>query len=288
MTLPYIQPVPAEEQGYYDPYYQATGATGERVDQGLDTSSGKGTLAAIADGVITQILGPSSGWPGNYIQYKVTEQGPLLGQLIYYAEGVSPVQGLAVGDTVARGQAVANLTPGWPTGIETGFAAGVGSESYAMAHGGFSESSPNTASGTVWAEIVKALGGPVSPDLAKPENKIYGQAPLGNAAIGQIALGNQSTTPGAGVNAAVSGAAGTVAGAASTAAKTAESLANLAGDVAGFLSSPEKALLTVGLIVLGVMLVYSGVGRAFGVDQPIKSTAQSGAKAAAAGRMAAA
>jgi hypothetical protein len=262
--------------GYYDPYANATVA-GERTDQGLDTSAGKGSLAAIADGIITKILGPSnSGWPGSYIEYKITEPGPLQGQSVYYAEGVTAAQGLQVGQKVTLGQEIANVVPGWHTGIETGFASGTGSESYAMAHGGYVEGQ-STAAGSLWAQIVAGLGGPktTTPSTAP----LVGQAPglpgdplTGATGLQLVTAGNQTTTP-------ASSAVNAVGGAVNSAANAAESIANLAGDIGGFLSNPGKVLLTVALIAVGAMLVYTGVGRMFGIDHPVQQTAQKAAAA---------
>lgn len=262
--------------GYYDPYANATVA-GERTDQGLDTSAGKGSLAAIADGIITKILGPaSSGWPGSYIEYKITQPGPLFGQSVYYAEGVTPAQGLQVGQKVTLGQTIASVIPGWRTGIETGFASGVGSESYAMAHGGYYEGEV-TAAGSEWAQIVAGLGGPKTSTPASAP--LIGQAPslpgdpnTGASGLSLITAGNQTTTP-------ASSVVNTVGDAVSSAADTAESLANIAGDIGSFLSNPGKVLLTIALVLTGAMLVYTGVGRMFGVDHPIQSTEQKVPKA---------
>lgn len=262
--------------GYYDPYANATVA-GERTDQGLDTSAGKGSLAAIADGIITKILGPgASGWPGSYVEYKITEPGPLFGQSVYYAEGVTPVQGLQVGQKVTLGQTIANVVPGWHTGIETGFASGIGSESYAMAHGGYTEGQA-TASGSLWAQIVAGLGGPKTTTPASAP--LVGQAPslpgdpnTGATGLQVITSGNQTQTPASGAINAAGGAIG-------SAVNTAESLANIAGDIGSFLSNPGKVLLTIALVAVGAMLVYTGVGRMFGVDHPIQQTAQKAAAA---------
>lgn len=89
-----------------------------------------------------------------------------------------------------------------------------------------------------------------------------------NASIGSDPISN---TVGAGVGAAKS-AVGAVSGA-----------VDVAGAVAGFVSNPVPALVTIALVALGAVLIFSGVTHALGVDNPIPGVAK---RAAAVGALA--
>jgi hypothetical protein len=147
---------PVSATGYVNPLANAH-VTPERIDQGVDYA-GTGTLGAIGPGVVTQVVQTGSGWEGGgYVEYKLTA-GPDAGKSVYYAEGVSPT--VSVGQTLSAGQPVATLIPGAPHGIEIGWAAGKGEESYANAYGGgYTEGQP-TAAGKAFSDLVASLGGP--------------------------------------------------------------------------------------------------------------------------------
>lgn len=229
----------------------------ERIDQGVDYA-GTGSLVAIARGVVTKVLGSGSGWPGNYIEYQVTDKGsPLYGQSIYYAEGVNPT--VKVGQVLNAGDPVANLIPGWSTGIELGYASGVGSQSYAGAHGGYQEGH-STAAGEAFSKLVAGLGGPAGTSQG---GTVLGSAPQGaSKQLGQLAGTSQSTPIESGIN--------TVTGA-----------VDVVGAIANFVSNPVPALLTIVLVIGGALLMYEGAGRMLGFDSPVKSRAQTVGKARA-------
>ncbi len=98
-----------------------------------------------------------TGWPGAFVEYQLTG-GAYAGRYVYYAEGVSPL--VRVGQTVRSGQAVATMSGG----IEVGWGAGVGTESYAMQHGQWSsyDDSHSVASqaGRNFSALIASLGGP--------------------------------------------------------------------------------------------------------------------------------
>jgi hypothetical protein len=143
--------------GYVNPLANAR-VRAERIDQGVDYA-GTGTLGAIGPGVVTQVVKSGSGWEGGgYVEYKLTA-GPYAGKSIYYAEGVTPT--VSVGQTLSPGQQVATIIPGWPTGMELGFAAGKANEtSYAQAYGGGYTENALTAAGQAFSNLVASLGGP--------------------------------------------------------------------------------------------------------------------------------
>ena len=98
--------------------------TPERIDQGVDYA-GTGSLAAIGAAKVTRVATAGTGWPGAFIAYKLLG-GPDRGCTVYYAEGVRPVarpEGRARWS--AAGRPIATLIPGWSTGIEIGWGAGV-------------------------------------------------------------------------------------------------------------------------------------------------------------------
>jgi hypothetical protein len=155
---------PASATGYVNPLANAS-VTPERIDQGVDYA-GTGTLGAIGPGVVTNVVRTGSGWEGEgYVEYKLTA-GPYAGKSVYYAEGVTPT--VSVGETLAAGQPVATMIPAAPHGIEIGWAAGRGEESYANAYGGgYTEGQP-TAAGKAFSDLVASLGGPAGLTDGKP------------------------------------------------------------------------------------------------------------------------
>jgi hypothetical protein len=136
--------------------------TPERIDQGVDYA-GSGTLGAIGAAKISYVGTSDTGWPGAFIEYQLLD-GPDAGRYVYYAEGVSPVAGLHVGETISAGQPVANLIPGWSTGIEIGWGSGIGTETYAAANGQWTTTmdanSVATPAGESFSALVASLGGP--------------------------------------------------------------------------------------------------------------------------------
>lgn len=147
--------------GYIDPLAHAAVAP-RRIDQGVDYA-GSGTLIAIGAARITYVGTGDTGWPGAFIEYQLLA-GPEAGCWIYYAEGVTPFPGLYAGETVHAGQAIATIVPNSSSGIEIGWGAGNGTESYAAANGQWSETHEAddipSASGLYFSSLIAALGGP--------------------------------------------------------------------------------------------------------------------------------
>lgn len=161
-------------QQYFNPLAKAK-VTAERIDQGVDYA-GTGELLAIADGDISSVSKPSSGWPGNYLEYKITTPGELQDVYIYYAEGIDPTVGY--GDHVTAGQTIATLIPGWHSGIELGFAAGNGREQTYFAdhdgsYGPYDSESAATRPGLAFSNLIERLGGPPG----KVEGPVVGNFP---------------------------------------------------------------------------------------------------------------
>ena len=147
--------------GYVNPLAAARVAP-ERIDQGVDYA-GSGKLNAIGAGTITDVVTDGTGWPGAFIEYKLLG-GVNAGCYVYYAEGVTPVAGLHVGEPVHAGQAIATLIAHWSTGIEIGWGAGAGTKTYAALLGEWNaaydtENDP-TAAGRSFSALIAALGGP--------------------------------------------------------------------------------------------------------------------------------
>lgn len=132
--------------------------TPERIDQGVDYA-GTGYLAAIADGVIVSSVANGSGWEGEgWIMYRVTQDGFLKGAYIYYAEGVNPV--VHDGELIRGGSRLCDLRQPMPHGIEIGFAAGNGEQSYYAYHDGAYREGTVTRPGLAMSNLIQALGGP--------------------------------------------------------------------------------------------------------------------------------
>jgi len=155
----------------YNPLMHAN-VVAERIDQGVDYA-GTGYLVAIANGVVTASVANGSGWEGEgYVEYRVTQDCFLQGAYIYYAEGVDTV--VSVGEQVKGGSRLCNLRSPMPHGIEIGFAAGVGEESYYAYHDGpYQENNEVTRPGLAFSNLVHALGGPAG----KQEGPVVGNFP---------------------------------------------------------------------------------------------------------------
>lgn len=153
---PPTPPAPASP-GYVNPLAHAS-VTAERIDQGVDYS-GSGTLGAIGAASITYVGTSNTGWPGAFIEFRLLD-GPDRGRYVYYAESVVPASGLHVGQMVHAGQAIATITGG----IEIGWGANIGTETYAAAMGQWSNGSDSgnvaTPAGRSFSALISSLGGP--------------------------------------------------------------------------------------------------------------------------------
>jgi hypothetical protein len=145
-----------DASGYVNPLANAS-IRPERIDQGVDYT-GSGTLGALGQGVVTQVVQTGSGWEGGgFVEYKLTA-GPYAGRYVYYAEGVTPT--VSVGQTLRPGQPVATIIPGAPHGIEIGWGSGNGESSYATTSGGGYTEGALTAAGKSFSDLIASLGGP--------------------------------------------------------------------------------------------------------------------------------
>ena len=155
-------PAPVVAPGQYVNPLAGASVTPERIDQGVDYA-GSGPLGAIGDGTITYVGTSGTGWPGAYVEYRLTD-GPDAGRYVYYAEGISLAAGLHVGQSVHAGQKIAQIIAGDSNGIEIGWGAGVGTESYAMQqgqwHGGDDANSVPSPAGKDFSALIAELGGP--------------------------------------------------------------------------------------------------------------------------------
>lgn len=155
--------------GYANPLAGAA-VTPKRIDQGVDYA-GSGALVAIGPGTITMVAQSDTGWPGAFIEYQLTE-GPAAGCFVFYAEGVTPASGLAPGQAVKAGQSIATIDPENPNGIEVGWGAGIGTQTYAAQlgewHSGDDQDSVPSASGKSFSALIAALGGPPGKIMQHP------------------------------------------------------------------------------------------------------------------------
>jgi hypothetical protein len=134
----------------------------ERIDQGVDYA-GTGTLTAIGYAKVTYVGTFGTGWPGSFIEYQLL-RGPDSGCFVYYAEGIDPATGLHAGSIVRAGQILASIVPGWSTGVELGWGAGVSTKSYAANSGSWTahDDAHSVASlaGKSFSAMIGSLGGP--------------------------------------------------------------------------------------------------------------------------------
>ena len=161
-SKPAPTPAPAVAPGRYVNPLAGASVTPERIDQGVDYS-GSGPLGAIGNGKITYVGASGTGWPGAFIEYRLTD-GADAGKYVYYAEGISPAAGLRVGETVQAGQKIAELIAGASSGIEIGWGSGVGTQPLAQAlgewSGGDDSGSVPSAAGKDFSALIAELGGP--------------------------------------------------------------------------------------------------------------------------------
>jgi hypothetical protein len=154
-------PLVTQATGYVNPL-QGAKVTPERIDQGVDYA-GSGRLWAIGAGRITYLATSETGWPGAFIEYRLSS-GPDRGCYVYYAEGVTAARHLHVGQTVSAGQAIASIIPDYSSGIEIGWGAGVSTKTLAAKLGQWdftrdADSVPSRT-GRDFSALIAALGGP--------------------------------------------------------------------------------------------------------------------------------
>jgi hypothetical protein len=137
-----------------------SGLRPERVDMGVDYG-GFGALRALGSGQITSV--DNSGWPGGtFIDLRLSP--PYGSGYWFYAEDIQPA--VRVGQGVSAGQLVGHAYGG-PSGIEVGWASGVGGQTAAARDGqsaaGQRAGDPGkypTAWGVAASNLIKSLGGP--------------------------------------------------------------------------------------------------------------------------------
>jgi hypothetical protein len=133
-----------------------------RIDQGVDYA-GSGTLTAIGAATVTSIAMSDTGWPGAFIEYQLLG-GSDAGRYVFYAEGVTPAEGLYVGETVRAGQPIATIIPNDSSGIEIGWGANDGTKTYAAETGQWNAmheaNDIPTAAGENFSALIASLGGP--------------------------------------------------------------------------------------------------------------------------------
>jgi hypothetical protein len=83
---------------------------------------------------------------------------------VYYAEGIKPAAGMRAGDQIRAGQTLATIIPGWSSGVEIGWGAGVSTKTYAAKRHQWNAArdanSVASAAGKSFSALVAALGGP--------------------------------------------------------------------------------------------------------------------------------
>ena len=146
---------------YLNPLRDVSGLYPERVDMGVDFA-GAGPVYAVGAGVVTEATADSGGWPGGgWITYQLTD-GPAVGEVVYFAEDVSPT--VQVGQKVTLDTVIGHMFNG-SDGIETGWAMpdSASSESELAEAGGISGAGPfPTAIGMNFEYLLRALGVPAA------------------------------------------------------------------------------------------------------------------------------
>ena len=148
---------------YQNPLRQVSGLIPERVDMGVDFA-GTGPVYAIGAGVVMQAKACCSGWPGGgWITYQLTD-GPAVGEVVYFAEDVTP--SVQVGQKVTPGTVIGHMYSGG-SGIETGWAMldSGSAESQLPEAGGIGGAGPfPTAIGMNFESLLRAVGVVAAPN----------------------------------------------------------------------------------------------------------------------------
>ena len=152
---------------YLNPLRDVSGLFPERVDMGVDFA-GAGPVYAIGAGVVTEAMADNGGWPGGgWITYQLTD-GPAVGEVVYFAEDVTPT--VQVGQKVTPDTVIGHMFNG-SDGIETGWAMldSASSESELPEAGGISGAGPfPTAIGMNFEYLLRALGVPAANNFGEP------------------------------------------------------------------------------------------------------------------------
>jgi hypothetical protein len=143
---------------YVNPLARISNLQAKRIDQGVDYG-GAGPLVALGTGTIR--LTKEGGWPGGAFIALQLDHGLFAGQVIYYAENITPTvrvgQHVNVGDVVGiLHDAYPNLEIGWGGG---GRAGGTLGDTLARVNGG-AEEGVSSAVGVNFNRLLVFLGAP--------------------------------------------------------------------------------------------------------------------------------
>lgn len=158
-TAPPSTPPPAlPPPTYVNPLAQIVNLGPNRIDQGVDYS-GSGPLLALGSGTVRMTY--EAGWPGGTFIALQLNVGQLAGQIVYYAENVTPTvkvgQHVKVGDVVGiLHDAFPNLEIGWGGGGTSGGTLG---DTLARSNGGDVDG-VSSAVGVNFNRLLTALGAP--------------------------------------------------------------------------------------------------------------------------------
>jgi murein DD-endopeptidase MepM/ murein hydrolase activator NlpD len=158
-TASLLQPLPPPTTTYVNPLSRISSLQPKRIDQGVDYS-GSGPLIALGGGTIRMTY--EGGWPdGTFIALQL-DSGPLAGQVVYYAENVTPT--VSVGQRVATGDVVGTLHDAYPN-LEIGWggggsAGGVIGNTLARTQGQTGGESVATQAGISFNQLLISLGAP--------------------------------------------------------------------------------------------------------------------------------
>jgi murein DD-endopeptidase MepM/ murein hydrolase activator NlpD len=156
---------------YLNPLRDVSALVPERVDMGVDFS-GAGPVYAVGAGVVTEAEADNGGWPGGgWITYQLTD-GPAVGEVVYFAEDVTPT--VQVGQKVTPNTVIGHMFEG-SFGIETGWAMpdSASSESELPEAGGITGAGPfPTAIGMNFELLLRSLGVPVANNVALPTSGV--------------------------------------------------------------------------------------------------------------------
>jgi hypothetical protein len=146
--------VASPNAAYQNPLENAIIGSAGRVDEGVDYDMLGGYLSAITYGTVIYSSTTPSGWPGQYVAYRVDPGIGLGGAIIYYAEGISGIP--PVGFKLEPGDGVCQCTPG--ASIEIGFGSSNPPNSWARQYSLGYDQVNSTGAGIAFNDLLGQLG----------------------------------------------------------------------------------------------------------------------------------
>ena len=150
--------------GYRNPFRHAP-VQPSRIDQGVDYAGRPGDpIYALGPGVVDQVFGGNSGWPGGgWVSYRLTS-GPARGQRVFVAEDVAPAvsvgQKVDSSTVVARFNQLGSIETGWAGPLAQGDQTLAWYRNESQKCAGCDPGRYSTLAGVTFSNLLASLGAP--------------------------------------------------------------------------------------------------------------------------------